>query len=96
MVLRGQKIKINCNRATTARLKTEKFKYGQEEREAEAAKPPKPGTLLLEALGKAEVLLLAAPPAATHLVLDGAGHALERHQPEALATALRDLARQRG
>lgn len=35
VVLHGQKVVVHCNRATTARLRTEKFKYGEGEREAE-------------------------------------------------------------
>ena len=35
VVLHGQKVVVHCNRATTARLRTEKFKYGEKEREAE-------------------------------------------------------------
>lgn len=35
VVLHGQKVVVHCNRATTARLRMEKFKYGEEEREAE-------------------------------------------------------------
>ena len=37
VVLHGRKVMVHCNRATTARLRSETFKYGQEEREAEAA-----------------------------------------------------------
>ncbi|MEO2192126.1 MAG: hypothetical protein ABGY24_06765, partial [bacterium] len=35
VVLHGQKVVVHCNQATTARLRTEKFKYGEEERDAE-------------------------------------------------------------